>query len=102
MLRAGTITWEHQTSNLCSTPDTVFASLGLASTVIRCDTYIVDYGSDHKGIVLETSTLLDNYRERETRRLYYNANWEAIRAALAEKTATSYTGSPLDLSLIHI
>jgi len=74
----------------------VFVSLGLADIVIRCDTHTVDYGSDHKGIVLETSTPLDNYRERETRRLYYDANWEAIRTALAEKIATRYAGSPLD------
>ena len=96
MLKARTITWEHQTSDLCSTLDTVFASHRLASTVVRCEVHSVDYGSDHKGIVLETSTPLDNYRERETKRLYYDANWEAIRTTLAERTATGYTGSSLE------
>jgi hypothetical protein len=62
-----------------STPDTVFTSHGLANAVVRCDIHAVDHGSDHKAIVLETSTQLDNYEERERKRLYYDADWEAIR-----------------------
>jgi hypothetical protein len=75
MLKAGTITWEHQTARMSSTPDTVFASHSLANAVIRYAIHTVDHGSDHKGIVLETSILLDNHMERERRRLYYDADW---------------------------
>ena len=46
--------------------------------------------------MLETSTLLDNYRERERKRLYYDVNWEDIRTTLAEKMTTGHTPSPLD------
>jgi len=84
---------------MCSTLDTVLALHRLANTVVRYNDYLVDYRSDYKGIVLETSTPLDNYRERETKRLYCDANWEAIRTALAEKIATRYTrytGSSLE------
>ena len=59
---------------MCSTPDTVFALHRLATTVVCYDVHTADHGSDHKGIVLETSTLLDNYRERERKRLYHNVN----------------------------
>jgi hypothetical protein len=91
MLKAGIITWEHQTARMSSTPDTVFASHGLANTVVRYTIHLVDHRSDHKGIVLETSTLMDNHMEKERRRLYYDADWEAIRAALAERVATTLT-----------
>jgi hypothetical protein len=74
MLKAGTITWEHQTARMNSTPDTVFASYGLANAVVRYDIHTVDHGSDHKAIVLETSTLLDNYEERERKTLYFEAD----------------------------
>jgi hypothetical protein len=59
---------------MSSTPDIVFASYNLANTVICCNTYTVDHGSNHKGIVLETSTVLDNYEEREKKRLYFKAD----------------------------
>jgi hypothetical protein len=74
----------------------VFASHGLANAVVCCAIHTVDHGSDHKGIVLETSILLDNHIEKERRRLYYDADWEAIRAALAGRVATTLTVSPLD------
>jgi hypothetical protein len=48
----------------------VFASYNLANTVVYCKIHPVDYSSDYKAIVLETSTLLDNYKEREKKRLY--------------------------------
>ena len=82
MLKAGTITWEHQTARMSSTPDTMFASHGLANAIVCCNIHTVDHGSDHKAIVLETSTLLDNYEERERKRLYFEADWEAVRVAL--------------------
>jgi hypothetical protein len=81
---------------MSSTPDIVFASHGLANTVVRYTIHIVDYGSDYKGIMLETSILLDNHMEKERRRLYYNVDWEAIRVALAGRVATILTISPLD------
>jgi hypothetical protein len=59
---------------MSSTPDTVFASHNLANAVICYNTHIVDYSSNHKGIVLETSTILDNYKEREKKRLYFEAD----------------------------
>jgi hypothetical protein len=74
MLKAGTITWEHQTARISSTPDTVFASHNLANAVVCCKIHTVDYSSDYKGIVLETSTLLDTYGEREKKRLYSEAD----------------------------
>jgi hypothetical protein len=96
MLKAGTITWEHQTARMSSTPDTVFASHRLASDMVCCDIHIVDYGSDYKGIVLETSIFLDNYKEKEKKRLYYNADWEAIRVTFKQNLATRYTWTSLD------
>jgi hypothetical protein len=96
MLKAGTITWEHQTARMNSTPDTVFASYGLANAVVRCDIHAVDHGSDHKAIVLETSTQLDNYEERERKRLYYDADWEAIRVTFKQHLAARYTWTSLD------
>jgi len=57
-----------------STLDIVFALHRLASIVVCCDLHTADHGSDYKRIVLETSTLLDNYGERERKRLYYNVN----------------------------
>jgi hypothetical protein len=74
MLKAGTITWEHQTARMSSTPDIVFASYGLANAVVCCTIHTVDHSSDHKGIVLETSIPLDNHMEKERRRLYYDAD----------------------------
>jgi hypothetical protein len=74
-----------------STPDTVFASYGLANAVVRYDIHAVDHSSNHKAIVLETSTQLDNYEERERKRLYYNADWEAIRVTFKQHLATRYT-----------
>jgi hypothetical protein len=59
---------------MSSTPDIVFASHGLANTVVCCAIHTVDYGSDHKGIMLETSILLDNHIEKERRRLYYDVD----------------------------
>jgi hypothetical protein len=59
---------------MSSTPDTVFASYNLANAVICCNIHTVDHSSDHKGIVLETSTILDNYKEREKKRLYFKAD----------------------------
>jgi hypothetical protein len=56
----------------------------------------VDHGSDHKAIVLETSTLLDNYEEKERKRLYFEADWEAVRAALKDSLSTTYTWTSLD------
>jgi ribonuclease HI len=96
MLKAGTVTWEHQSAKMSSTPDTVFASHNLANAVICCNTHTVDHGSDHKGIVLETSTVLDNYEEREKKRLYFEADWEAVRVALDQSLATSYTWTSLN------
>jgi hypothetical protein len=64
---------------MSSTLDVVFASYGLANNMVCYIIYIVDYSSDYKGIVLETSILLDNYKEKEKKRLYYNTDWEAIR-----------------------
>jgi exonuclease III len=96
MLKAGTITWEHQTARMNSTPDTVFASYRLANAVVRCDIHAVDHGSDHKAIVLETSTQLDNYKERERKRLYYVADWEAIRVTFKQHLAIRYTWTSLD------
>jgi hypothetical protein len=52
----------------------VFASYNLANAIICCNTYIVDYSSNYKGIMLETSTILDNYKEREKKRLYFKAD----------------------------
>ena len=96
MLKAGTITWEHQTARMSSTPDTMFTSYGLANAMVCCNIHTVDHGSDHKAIVLETSTLLDNYEERERKRLYFEADWEAGRVALKDSLATTYTWTSLD------
>jgi hypothetical protein len=74
MLKAGIVTWEYQTARMSSTPDTVFASHGLANTVVCYAIHIVDHSSDHKGIMLETSIPLDNHIEKERRRLYYDAD----------------------------
>jgi hypothetical protein len=81
---------------MSSTPDIVFTSYGLANTIVRYTIHLVDYRSDYKGIMLETSTLTDNYIEKERRRLYYNIDQEAIRVALAERVATILTISSLD------
>lgn len=99
MLKAGTITWDHQTADMSSTPDTVFASEGVATALIRCVVHAVDHGSDHRGIVLESSVQLDTYRERERRRLYFDADWDAIRAALTDRLATGSMDTSLDTSL---
>jgi hypothetical protein len=42
--------------------------------MMYCNIHTVDHGSNHKAIVLETSTLLDNYKERERKRLYFDAD----------------------------
>jgi hypothetical protein len=81
---------------MSSTLDTVFASYGLANDMVCYVIHTVDHGSDHKGIVLETSILLDNYKEKEKKRLYYNADWEAIRATFKQNLATRYTWTSLD------
>jgi hypothetical protein len=81
---------------MSSTLDIVFTSYGLANNMVYCVIHTVDYGSDHKGIVLETSILLDNYKEKEKKRLYYNTDWEAIRAAFKQNLATRYTWTSLD------
>jgi hypothetical protein len=59
---------------MSSTPNIVFTSYNLANAVICYNTYIVDHGSNYKGIVLEISTILDNYKEREKKRLYFKAD----------------------------
>jgi regulator of sirC expression with transglutaminase-like and TPR domain len=81
---------------MSSTPDTVFASHRLANAMMCCNIHTVDHGSDHKAIVLETSTLLDNYEERERKRLYFNADWEAIRATFKQHLATRYTWTSVE------
>jgi hypothetical protein len=81
---------------MSSTLDIVFTSYGLANDMVYCVIHTVDHGSDHKGIVLETSILLDNYKEKEKKRLYYNTDWEAIRAAFKQNLATRYTWTSLD------
>jgi hypothetical protein len=59
---------------MSSTPNIVFTSYNLTNAVICYNTYTVDYSSNHKGIMLETSTVLDNYEEREKKRLYFKAD----------------------------
>jgi hypothetical protein len=76
---------------MSSTLDIVFASHGLANDMVYYVIHTLDYGSNHKGIVLETSILLDNYKEKEKKRLYYNADWEAIRATFQQNLANRYT-----------
>jgi hypothetical protein len=74
ILKASTITWEHQTTRISSTLDIVFASYGLANTMVCYNIHTVDHGSDHKAIILETSICLDNYKEKEKKRLYYDTD----------------------------
>jgi hypothetical protein len=59
---------------MSSTLDIVFASYRLANTMVCYNIYIVDHSSDYKAIILETSICLDNYKEKEKKRLYYNTD----------------------------
>jgi hypothetical protein len=42
--------------------------------MVYYDIYTVDHSSDHKAIILETSISLDNYKEKEKKRLYYDTD----------------------------
>jgi acyl-ACP thioesterase len=81
---------------MSSTLDIVFASYRLAYIIVRYDIHIVDYSSDYKGIMMETSILLDRCKEKEKKRLYYHTDWEAIRATSKHHLATRYTWTSLD------
>jgi hypothetical protein len=52
----------------------MFTSYRLVNAIVCYNIYIVDYSSNYKVIMLETSTLLDNYKERERKRLYFKAD----------------------------
>lgn len=74
LLLLGTITWEHQTRDHCSTVDVILAIAALAGGVVRYEVYAVDHGSDHSAIDIVIGATLHRYPRRVGRRMYEAAD----------------------------
>ena len=76
LLPRGTKTWQRGGQE--STIDLILASEELAGTVLRCDIYGTEHGSDHRAIETEFDVTAPE-RHVESRRLWKNAPWRQIR-----------------------
>ena len=82
LLRRGTITWQHQSGQIESTPDLVLASGDLASRCEYCRIAETDHGSDHRPIESRFELKLDASPSKPRRRQYRIADWNAARAEI--------------------
>jgi len=100
LLKSGTITWEHQSQRMHSTPDIVLGSAGIQEAIVQCQIHSQDYGSDHRPITLTTSLLGEWHETGPSRRNYQQADWAAIRETLRMVLQQAYphtdTGSSHD------
>ena len=95
LLRSGTITWEHQTRNIHSTPDIVMGSQGVQEAIIQCQIHSQDYGLDHRPIAIKTGLVGEWYEKRTPRRNYQKADWAQIRERLPWRLAQAYPRAEL-------
>jgi hypothetical protein len=80
LLPRGTKTW--QSGNRETTIDLILASEELASTVVKCTVHGTEHGSDHRAIETTFDVAVPEH-VTESRLLFKNAPWTAIRARIA-------------------
>lgn len=82
LLPAGTITWQHQSGQLQSTPDLGLASGKLTDALVLCRVYGTDHGSDHRAVEAHFRLSPCHERTRKRRRVYDKADWPTVRETL--------------------
>jgi hypothetical protein len=82
LLPAGIKTWEHQTADMVSTVDIVLGTDSIQDSLEYYRIHNIDYGSDHRLITLRARLQPKWQTPKRKRRLYKDADWERIRAAI--------------------